>query len=54
MEKLFFQMKTRVIKTKYGRVQGFITRVGRDAQHQRHVEVFLGIPYANAPMGNQR
>ena len=29
------QVRTRVIKTKYGRVQGFISRVGRDASAAR-------------------
>ncbi len=33
-----FQSKTRVVSTKYGRVQGFVSRVGRDAEEQRHVQ----------------
>ena len=40
--------------TKYGRIQGFGARVGRDAQQQRYVEIFLGIPYASPPIGNNR
>lgn len=48
------QVKSRVIQTKYGRVQGFGARVGRDASQQRYVEVFLGLPYASPPVGNKR
>ena len=48
------QVKSRVIQTKYGRVQGFGARVGRDASQQRYVEVFLGVPYASPPVGNKR
>ena len=36
-----FQSKTRVVSTKYGRVQGFVSRVGRDAEEQRHVQASL-------------
>lgn len=43
---------SRVVNTKYGRVQGFIQ------QHASHslppVEVFLGIPYASPPSGEGR
>ena len=49
-----FQPKTRVIQTKYGRLQGFVARVGRDAEEQRHVEIYLGVPYASPPTGNYR
>ena len=49
-----FQVKSRVVHTKYGRVQGFGARVGRDAQQQKYVEIFLGIPYASPPIGNNR
>ena len=48
------QSKTRVIRTKYGRIQGFVSRVGRDAEQQRHVEIFLGVPYASPPIGDYR
>ena len=50
----FFKVKTRIVQTKYGQLQGFITRVGRDAEHQKHVEIFLGVPYASPPVGNYR
>ncbi len=46
--------KTGIVTTKYGRVQGFVSRVGRDAEQQRHVRVFLGVPYATPPIGNHR
>ncbi len=46
--------KTRVVSTKYGRLQGFVSRVGRDAEQQRHVQVFLGVPYASPPIGQHR
>lgn len=49
-----FQVKSRVVHTKYGRVQGFGARVGRDAQQQRYVDIFLGIPFASPPVGNYR
>ena len=48
------EVKTRIVKTKYGRVQGFISRVGRDAATLRYVEMFLGVPYASPPTGNYR
>ena len=48
------EVKTKVIKTKYGKVQGFISRVGRDASTAKFVRVFLGIPYASPPTGNYR
>ena len=51
---LHFQVKSRVVHTKYGRVQGFGARVGRDAQQQKYVEIFLGIPYASPPTGSNR
>ena len=46
------EVKTKVIKTKYGKVQGFISRVGRDASTAKFVQVFLGIPYASPPTCN--
>ena len=48
------EVRTEVIKTKYGRVQGFISRVGRDASSARYVQIFLGVPYASPPTGNYR
>ena len=54
IKKPLFQVKSRVVHTKYGRVQGFGARVGRDAQQQKYVEIFLGIPYASPPIGNNR
>lgn len=48
------EVKTRVVRTKYGKVQGFISRVGRDAESARFVQVFLGLPYASPPTGNYR
>jgi hypothetical protein len=48
------EVKSRVVKTKYGRVQGFISKVGRDAATSDFVQVFLGIPYASPPTGNYR
>ena len=35
------EVKTKVIKTKYGKVQGFISRVGRDASTAKFVQVSL-------------
>ncbi|XP_041359078.1 cholinesterase-like isoform X2 [Gigantopelta aegis] len=37
-------------KTKYGRVRGFVERV----YNKEEVEKYLGIPYAQAPVGNLR
>ena len=48
------EVRTEVIRTKYGRVQGFISRVGRDASSARYVQIFLGVPYASPPTGNYR
>ena len=48
------EVRGRVVRTKYGRVQGFISRVGRDAEHARFVQIFLGVPYASPPTGNYR
>ena len=47
-------VKTNVIKTKYGKVKGFISRVWWDASTAKFVQVFLGIPYASPPTGNYR
>lgn len=49
-----FQSRTRIVSTKYGQVQGFIERVGRDAEQLRHVEIYLGVPYASPPSGDYR
>ena len=46
--------RTGVVATKYGKVEGFITRVGRDAAINKFVKVFLGVPYASPPTGNYR
>ena len=48
------EVRTEVIKTKYGRVQGFVSRVGRDASSARYVEIYLGVPYASPPTANYR
>ena len=48
------EVRTEVIKTKYGRVQGFVSRVGRDASSARYVQIFLGVPYASPPTANYR
>lgn len=42
----------RVVRTKYGDVSGVITTA--DNRHLDAVEVFRGIPYASAPVGNLR
>ena len=49
-----FQARSRIVTTKYGKVQGFVTRVGRDAEQHKHVEIFLGVPYASPPIGSHR
>ena len=46
--------RTGVVSTKYGKVEGFITRVDRDAAINKFVKVFLGVPYASPPTGNYR
>ena len=48
------EVRTELIKTKYGRVQGFVSRVGRDASSARYVEIYLGVPYASPPTANYR
>ena len=48
------EVRTELIKTKYGRVQGFVSRVGRDASSARYVEIYLGLPYASPPTANYR
>ena len=48
------EVKSRVVKSMYGKVQGFISKVGRDAATEKFVELFLGIPYASPPTGNYR
>ena len=48
------EVRTEVVKTKYGRVQGFVSRVGRAASSARYVEIFLGVPYASPPTANYR
>ncbi len=48
------EVRTEAIKTKYGRVQGFVSRVGRDASSARYVQIYLGVPYASPPTANYR
>ena len=48
------EVRTEVVKTKYGRVQGFVSRVGRDASSARYVQIYLGLPYASPPTANYR
>ena len=48
------EVRTEVVKTKYGRVQGFLSRVGRAASSARYVQIYLGIPYASPPTANYR
>ena len=48
------EVRTDVVKTKYGRVQGFLSRVGRDASTARYVQIYLGVPYASPPTANYR
>ena len=50
----YFQARSRIVTTNYGKVQGFVTRVGRDAEQHKHVEIFLGVPYASPPIGSHR
>ncbi|XP_045611935.1 neuroligin-4, X-linked [Procambarus clarkii] len=46
------QVLSRLVSTKYGKIQGFIRH---HARHQlQPVEVFLGVPYASPPMGDGR
>ena len=44
------QIKSNIVDTKYGKVQGFVSPVGQE----NHVQVFLGVPYASPPTGNYR
>ena len=44
------QVKSTIVDTKYGKVQGFVSPVGQE----NHVQVFLGVPYASPPTGNYR
>jgi hypothetical protein len=48
------EVKTKVIKTNYGKEQGFISRVGCDASTAKFVQLFLGILYASPPTGIYR
>ena len=42
------------MQTKYGKVEGVVERVGRDAEQLRYVEMYLGIPFASPPTGSNR
>lgn len=46
-------LRTRVISTRYGKLQGVILPMD---QHKflKPVEVYLGVPYATPPVGNNR
>ncbi|XP_063224894.1 neuroligin-4, X-linked-like [Bacillus rossius redtenbacheri] len=48
---------SRVVHTRYGRLQGFALEPGRASQHQQHlraVDAYLGIPYATPPVRSNR
>ncbi|KAA0201348.1 hypothetical protein HAZT_HAZT000555 [Hyalella azteca] len=45
-------LSPRVIRTKYGTVRGMINSIGVDGMGD--AEVFLGLPYAEPPVGNLR
>lgn len=42
---------TRIVQTKYGRLQGFLRPLPSPL---KPIEVFLGVPYATPPIGNNR
>ncbi|XP_024084408.1 neuroligin-4, X-linked-like [Cimex lectularius] len=44
---------TRVISTRFGKVQGFLRPMGA-GRHLKPIEVYLGVPYATPPTGSNR
>ena len=52
--------RTRVVRTKYGQVQGRVVRLDSEMAREvgvkrlRDVEIFQGIRYATPPVGNHR
>lgn len=46
-------MSTRIIQTRYGKLQGMILPM-ENQRHLKPVEVFLGIPYATPPVRSNR
>ncbi|KAF6206602.1 hypothetical protein GE061_017838 [Apolygus lucorum] len=44
---------TRVITTRFGKVQGFMRPMG-SGRHLKPIEVYLGVPYATPPTGSNR
>lgn len=46
------QVLSRLVTTKYGKIQGFIRHYAR--HNLPPVEVYLGIPYASPPLGDGR
>lgn len=50
--RLASHLSPRVIRTKYGTLRGWINNIGVD--NLGDAEVFLGVPYAEPPVGNLR
>lgn len=46
-------MSTRIVETRYGKLQGMIYPMDH-AKHLKPVEVFLGVPYATPPIRSNR
>ncbi len=47
--------RTRIVQTKYGKVQGRVVRVPVKTNRQlTDVQLFYGIPYATPPVGSNR
>lgn len=45
---------TRVVHTRYGKIQGIVKSSSGSNKHLKPVEMFLGVPYATPPTGANR
>lgn len=48
-----FKISSRIVQTKYGKLQGIVL-VMDEHRFLSPLEVFLGVPYATPPVGNNR
>ncbi|KAL1513358.1 hypothetical protein ABEB36_002778 [Hypothenemus hampei] len=48
------KISTRIVQTRYGRLQGLLVPLDQQHRYFRPIEVFLGVPYATPPVQSNR